>query len=108
MTMNEIRKRWESFAECDKSLYIEYVCFCNFASDEDFYYHLHPEEANEAQFLSVLDFLYHQDCYVLLHRFLRDNIGRLIYPDFNLIEGMDLRKDLEKRFEQYCFWSVGL
>lgn len=103
MTMKKIHKRWKSLSEYDKSLYIEYVCFCNHASNEDFYYHLHPEEATEAQFLSVLDFLYHQDCYVLLHRFLRDNIDRLIYPDFDTIKGMELREDLDKRFEQYCF-----
>lgn len=103
MTMNEIRKRWESLSDYDKSLYIEYVCFCNFATDEDFYYYLHSEESNEAQLLSVVDFLYHQDCYVLLHRFLRDNINRLIYPAFDTIEGMELREDLDKRFEQYCF-----
>ncbi len=103
MTIKEIHERWEEITPYDKSLYIEYICFCNNAGDEDFYYYLHPNEATEAQFLSVLDFLYAQDCYALLYRFLRDNRDRLVYPDFDLLEGIELREDLEKRFDMYLF-----
>lgn len=103
MTIKEIRKRWEDHTPYDQSLYIEYLSLCNYASDEDFYNYLHPDEATEAQFLSVLDFLYDQDCYALLYRFLRDNRERLIYPDFRLIEGIKLRKDIKKRLDMYMF-----
>ncbi len=104
MTIQDIYQRWKSFGliDHDKSLYLEYVSLCNFISDEDFYYYLHPEKATEGQFLSVLDFLYQQDCYMLLYRFLRDNKSRLIYPDFDTIEGIAIRPDIEKRFEKLC------
>lgn len=103
MTLNEIRQRWEDCTQYDKSLYIEYLCFCNYASDEDFYYFLHPGEATRAQFLSVLDFLYDQDCHALLYRFMRNNRDRLINPDFSMLDGLELREDIEKRFDVYMF-----
>ena len=103
MTMKEIRERWEESTPYDKSLYIEYLSLCNHASDEDFYYFLHPKESTQAQFLSVLDLLYDQDCYALLFRYLRDNRDRLIFPEFSLIEGMEIREDIEKRFNMYRF-----
>lgn len=87
----------------NKSLFIEYIYLCNFTSDEDFYYYLHPNEATKAQFLSVLEFLYHQGCYMLLYRFLRDNKDRLVFPDFKRLEGITLREDIEERFKQYYF-----
>ena len=103
MTLEDIRKRWEEYTPYDKSLYIEYVSVCNYASDEDFYFFLHPEESTQAQFMSVLDFLYDQDCHALLFRFLRDNRERLINPDFGTLKGMELRDDIEKRFGKYLF-----
>lgn len=103
MTIKEMRERWKEYTPYDQSLYIEYLSLCNQASDEDFYYYLHPGEATEAQFTSVLDFLYDQDCYALLYRFLRNNRERIIYPDFSLIEGMEIREDINKRFDKYMF-----
>ncbi len=103
MTLEDAYKRWEECTPYDKSLYIEYVCLCNYASDEDFYFFLHPEEATQAQFMSVLDLLYDQDCHALLFRFLRDNRDRLINPDFSLLKGMKFRDDIDKRFAKYMF-----
>lgn len=103
MTLEDARKRWEECTLYDKSLYIEYLCVCNYASDEDFYYFLHPKESTRAQLLSVIDFLYDQDCHALLFRFLRDNRKRLINPDFRMLKGMKFRDDIEKRFGQYMF-----
>ncbi len=102
MTMRKIYRKWKTLKDFNRSLYIEYICLCNFASDKDFYFYLHPQEATEAQFLSVLDFLYSQDCYVLLCRFLRDNQDRLVYSDFGIIEGIKLRPDLEYRLNKIC------
>ncbi|MDE7267310.1 MAG: hypothetical protein K2N89_07595 [Lachnospiraceae bacterium] len=105
MTEKELHEKWSAFGaiDYDKSLFIEYIYLCNFTSDEDFYYYLHPDEATKAQFLSVLEFLYHQGCYMLLYRFLRDNKDRLVFPDFKRLEGITLREDIEERFKQYCF-----
>lgn len=105
MTQEDLYKRWKAFGKTDhdKSLYLEYVSLCNFISDEDFYYYLHPEEAAEAQFFSVIDFLYQQECYILLYRFLRDNKDRLVFPDFRIIEGIQIRTDIEERFKKFFF-----
>lgn len=105
MTKKELYRKWTSFGvvDYDKSLFIEYIYLCNFISDEDFHYYLHPNEATKAQFLSVLDFLYRQGCYMLLYRFLRDNKDKLIFPDFKRLEGITLRENIEERFKRYCF-----
>ena len=102
MTMKKIYRKWKTLKDFNRSLYIEYICLCNFASDKDFYFYLHPQEATEAQFLSVLDFLYSQDCYVLLGRFLRGNQDRLVYADFDIIEGIIPRPDLKDRLNKIC------
>ncbi len=103
MTEKELLKKWSAFGavDYDKSLFIEHVYLCNFISDEDFYYYLHPNEATEAQFLSVLDFLYHQDCYMLLYQFLRDNKDRLLFPDFEQLKGIMIRADIEERLKRF-------
>jgi len=105
MTEKELYKRWAAFGavDYDKSLFIEYIYLCNFISDEDFYCFLHPDKSTKEQFLSVLDFLYRQGCYMLLYRFLRDNKDRLVFPDFKRLEGIKFRDDIEERFKKYCF-----
>lgn len=102
MTEKELFKRWAAFGADShkKSLFIECVCLCNFISDEDYYFYLHPDEATEAQFMSVLDFLHHQGCYVLLHRFLRDNEDRLLFPDFKELKDIELREDISDRLKK--------
>lgn len=101
MTEKELFERWAAFGadSYKKSLFIECVCLCNFISDEDYYCYKHPDKATEAQFMSVLDFLHHQGCYILLYRFLRDNKDRLLFPDFKELEGIILREDIEGRLE---------
>lgn len=105
MTKKELYDRWAAFGavDYDKSLFIEYIYLCNFISDEDFYNYLHPGEATKTQFLSVLDFLYRQGCYMLLYRFLRDNKNRLIFPEFKRLEGITLQENIEERFKRYYF-----
>lgn len=105
MTKKELYEKWTSFGaiDYDKSLFIEYIYLCNFISDEDFYYYLHPNEATKTQFLSILDFLYCQRCYILLYRFLRDNKDKLIFPEFKRLEGISLRENIEDRFKRYRF-----
>lgn len=72
MTEKELFERWAAFGadSYKKSLFIECVCLSNFTDDEDYFFYLHPDEATEAQFMSILDFLHHQGCYMLLYRFL--------------------------------------
>lgn len=105
MTRQELYENWKMFGgiEGDKSLYIEYIRLCNFISDEDFYYYLNPNKATEAQFLSVMDFLYQQKCYMLLYRYLRDNKARLIYPDFEAIQEMEIQEKIEERLKKLQF-----
>lgn len=103
MTQKELFERWAAFGtDYGKSLFIEHIYLCNFISDEDLHCYLHPDEATEAQFMSVLDFLHHQGCYMLLYRFLRDNRDRLVSPDFEQLKGIALRKDIEERLDKYC------
>lgn len=105
MTKQKLYEKWKNLGELDfdKSLFIEYVSLCNFMSDDDFHFYLNPDKATDAEFFSVLDFLYQQDCYILLYRFLRDNQKRIIFPDFSIMDGIKIRADIEKRFEKYYF-----
>lgn len=101
MTEKELFERWSALeTDYDKSVFNECVCLCNFMNDGDFYFYQNPDEATEAEFMSVLDFLHYQGCYMLLYRFLRDNGERLLYPEFKEIENMELRDGIKERLEK--------
>ncbi len=108
MTEKELFERWAAFGadSYKKSLFIECVCLSNFISDEDYYCYKHPDKATEAQFMSVLDFLYHQGCYILLYRFLKNNKDRLLFPDFKEIKGLEVGDGLEKRLENIVLREI--
>ena len=108
MTEKELFERWAAFGadSYKKSLFIECVCLSNFTDDADYFFYLHPDEATEAQFMSILDFLHHQGCYMLLYRFLRNNKDRLLFPDFKELEGIILREDIEGRLENSALWEI--
>ncbi len=107
MNEKELLERWAAFeTDYGKSLFNECVYLCNFLSGEDYYFYLHPDEATEAEFMSVLDFLHHQGCYTLLYRFLRDNRDRLLYPEFKEVENMELRNDIAERLENIVLREI--
>ena len=88
MTHEELIKRYNSYGmeERDKQLFIEYLTVLNYMPDEDFSNVLNIENISDAEFLSILDFYYQQDCYLMLYKLLRDY--------------MKLRKDLEERMQR--------
>ncbi len=87
--------------ERDKQLFIEYLTVLNYMPDEDFSNVLNIENISDAEFLSILDFYYQQDCYLMLFKLLRDyKEKRLVRPNMEEIKCMKLRKDLEERMQR--------
>lgn len=87
----------------DKALYIEYLGFCNYANDEDFHNYLRVGDLTEKEFISLMDTLYQQKCYIMLNRLMSNNRERLIRPKESLIMQIDVREDLEERFRKLFF-----
>lgn len=102
MTIDELVERWGYFKNCDfdKTLFQEYVTFCNFAPLEDFENYLKVKELKEYDFFSLVDFFYHYDCYNLLYRLLRDNRERIILPNLDIVKSINLRKDIDERMKR--------
>ena len=105
MTHEELIKRYNSYGmeERDKQLFMEYLTILNYMPDEDFSNILNIENISDAEFLSIFDFYYQQDCYLMLFKLLRDyKEKRLVRPDAEEIKCMELRKDLEERMLTYA------
>lgn len=94
-------ERYESFGseESDKQLYMEYLTILNYMPEEDFSNLFHIESITDAEFYSILDFCYQQDCYFMLYKLLKDNRERLVKPSIEEIKGMEFREDLEERMK---------
>ena len=95
MTHEQLSERWEQFGNCeyDKALYVEYMIFCNLSSDEIFNNYLKAGEITEKAFFDVLDFLYSNQCYILLYKLMRDNKIRFVKPDFDRIKNIGFKED---------------
>lgn len=104
MTKNELIERYESFGvvEWDKQLYIEYLTIINYMPDEDFNNMFDVENITDSEFMSILDFYYKYDCYLMMFKLLRDHRkARLVKPDVEEIKNMELRDDIEERMKRF-------
>ena len=104
MTHKELTKRFYDFGavEWDKQIYIEYLTIMNYMPDEDFNNMLNIKYATDAEFMSILDFYYRYDCYLMLFKLLRDNRkDRLVNPDVEEIKNMQIRDDFEERQKRF-------
>lgn len=108
MTHKELTKRFYDFGavEWDKQIYIEYLTIMNYMPDEDFNNMLNIKDATDAEFMSILDFYYRYDCYLMLFKLLRDNRkDRLVNPDVEEIKNMQIRDDFEERQKRFFMWK---
>ena len=104
MTHKELIKRFHDFGEVerDKQIYIEYLTIMNYMPDADFNNMLNIKDATDAEFMSILDFYYKYDCYLMLYKLLRDNRKeRLVNHDVEDIKSMKIREDFEERQKRF-------
>lgn len=101
-TNKELVQRWKDFGVCDfdKTLYQEYITFCNYAPKEDFDNFFRVKELEECDFLSLVDFFYTNYCYNMLYRLFRDNRERLTMPDIRAVEEIKISDDLDERMQR--------
>lgn len=103
MTNKELAEKWESFGNCDfdKTLYQEYVTFCNYASKEEFDNYFRIKEVDNYDFFSLLDFFYNNDCFNMMFRLLRDNRERLVIPDVEAVADIELKDHIDERMKRF-------
>lgn len=104
MTQKELIKRYNDFGvvEWDKQVYIEYLTIINYMPDADFNNMFRIKDISDAEFMSILDFYYKYDCYLMLFKLLRDwRKERLVKPDVKEIESMQIREDFEERQKKF-------
>lgn len=102
MTNKELVKRWEGFGNCDfdKTLYQEYISFCNNADQYDFESYFKQKEIDNFDFLALLNCMYRNECYNMMYRLLRDNRDKIINPNISKIADMKLQKHLDERMKR--------
>ena len=106
MTYEKFMEMYEQLSTntFERCLYIEYILFCNFASENEFNNYFRIEEIKDTEFFKLVDFLYNHNCYNLLYRLLRNNRERIISnPDINILKDVNFRSDIDKRMERFAF-----
>lgn len=102
MTKKELDKRLRSFGNCDfdKTLFQEYISFCNNSTQYEFDLYFKQKEIDDMDFFTLLDVMYENDCYNMLYRLLRDNRERLVIKNLNSLKNMKINKNLDERMER--------
>ena len=106
MTHDKLMETYEQFGEItfERCLYIEYILFCNFASEKEFNNYFNVKNINDSEFFELIDFLYQHNCYNLLYRLLRDNRERITTnPNINALKNINLHSSIDKRMERFAF-----
>ena len=106
MTYEKLVEMYEQLSTntFERCLYIEYILFCNFASENEFNNYFNIEEIKDAEFFKLVDFLYDHNCYNLLYRLLRDNRERTTKnPDKSVLENIDFHSCIDKRMKKFVF-----
>lgn len=101
MTKKELDERLKSFGDdFDKTLFQEYISFCNNSSNYEFDCYFKQKEIDDLDFFTLLDCLYVNECYNMMYRLLRDNRERLVISNIRTIKKMKIRKDLDERMQR--------
>lgn len=106
MTYEKLVEMYEQLSvnAFERCLYIEYILFCNFASEIEFNNYFRIEEIEDSEFFKLVDCLYNHNCYNLLYRLLRNNRERIVTnPNINILKDIDFRSDIDKRMERFAF-----
>lgn len=89
--------------EEQKTLFKEYVIFCNYATNEMFDNYFKIDEIEQFDFYCMIEFCFKYDLFNMLYRFLKSNPQRLIMPYEERIEELQLRADFKERFNRFMF-----
>lgn len=102
MTNEQLLKKWENYkSEYDRTLFQEYVIFCNFSTNEQFKNFLNLDAIIANDFFDLVDFFYTQNCFLFLSRLLRKGKKFLIEEDRDVIEHIKISDKLEERFKKF-------
>lgn len=84
----------------EKLLLSEYMVFCQYADTFDFNNYFRLDELSECELFSIFDFLYHEDCFLMLQNLLNKYNDKLLYSENAGMNDVELRNDFDARLEK--------
>ncbi|MCI8370848.1 MAG: hypothetical protein HFI75_00340 [Lachnospiraceae bacterium] len=86
--------------EEDRQLLSEYMIFCQYADTFDFNNYFRLDELTESELMSIFDFLYHEDCFLMMQNLLNKYNRKLFYFEKSFLETTCIRNDFQDRLDK--------
>lgn len=102
MNKKDLKNIYKSLEQKEqKILFIEQLILCEYADDYDFNNLFRIEELSESELYALLDFMYHEDCFLTMQRVLNKYKDKLVTLDTSFLDYSDnLRTDFDARYER--------
>lgn len=105
MTKQEIGEKYLQLDSFDKTLFAELLVCCEYMDSYDFNNLFKMGEISESEFFSIFDFLYHQDCFLMLFKLMAKHIDKIQFQELSFLEDVELNdcfnNKLDRIFKNY-------
>ena len=100
MVYEELKKNYEKTEDSLKADFIEWLVICNYMDQIDFENLFRLETLSEAEFFSITDFLWQQECFMTLFMIMAHHMKRFQHEDLNNFEEVDISESTEERIKK--------
>ena len=80
--------------------FIEWITICQYSDNHIFDNLFRLDELSEQEFFDVVEFLYRQECYIVLFMLIARHIKRFQSKDISFIDDIDLIDSFSERLER--------
>lgn len=101
MDKEETKKRYKQLCRTERTFLAEVYEVCNNLNSDVFGNLFKIGDLSERDFFCIVDFLYHNDCFVLLYQMMASYPERFMCLDLLVSRDTEVRDDLEERLERF-------
>lgn len=101
MDREETKKRYKQLCSTERTFLAEVYEVCNNLSSDVFGNLFKIEDLSEGDFFCIVDFLYYNECFVLLYQLMANYPERFMCLDLFVSGDIEMRDDLEERLERF-------
>lgn len=95
-----LKENYNNNKDTMKTDFLEWIVICQYMSDSDFNNLFRLEELSEQEFFNIVEFLYRQECYIILFMVIARHIKRFQNNDISFIDDIDFIDRFDERLER--------
>lgn len=96
----QLKEMYLKNSDTMKTDFIEWLVVCQYMNDDDFENLFRIEDLTEQEFFCVVEFLYRQECYILLFMLIARHLKRFKKEDIGFLEEISLRDCFAQRIDR--------